>query len=148
MQVISFLSVQGGDCPVSPRAPNHSSSLPPPQCTINWKHPYLEPVYLPLSAADQGSIRDPLGVRERREEVDDTRREEDLRGSVDDSGCRRGANAMKTCWGVEARGLETESEDIYLTVPSLFDGGAWLRKLREIGGSPSRKKKGAKMGKR
>jgi len=63
----------------------------------------------------RGPLRDPLGVRERRDDVDDTRREEDLRGSVDGSGGRRGANAMKACRGVDARGLGRN--------PRIFDGG-------------------------
>jgi hypothetical protein len=41
-----------------------------------------------------GGIREALGVRARREDVGWTRREDDLRGSVEDSGGRRGANAM------------------------------------------------------
>jgi hypothetical protein len=39
-------------------------------------------------------IREALGVRERREDVDWTRREEDLRGSVEEDSGRRAANAI------------------------------------------------------
>jgi hypothetical protein len=57
-----------------------------------------------------GGVREALGVRARREDVDCTRRDDDLRGSVEEPGWR-GANAMAVVMGQCADGPIGEGRD-------------------------------------